>query len=82
MAHLIVPDEDVAVVERAEHPGLGGVYIHRLDAVGPRGEFLLDFQTERLLQISVHALVKNNKHFRAKNEFFCLVQRAKIVNSK
>ena len=45
---LVVPDVDLANVERNQHPRLGRMQVNTLDAVGARGQLPLDVETERL----------------------------------
>ena len=45
---FVVPDVDVAVVERCEHPGFGRVQVAGLDTVGPGRQAALDVQSQRL----------------------------------
>lgn len=59
--HLVVPDEDMAVVESAEHPGLGGVDVDALDAIRPRGQELLDLQPKRLGDNNTTTTTKNDE---------------------
>lgn len=56
-AHLKVFDQllvlkvhhmHVSIVERAQHPRLGRMQIHALDAVGPRGQASFYVQAKRL----------------------------------
>lgn len=38
---LVVPDVDVAIVERSQNPGLTGMEVNRLDSVRARRELAL-----------------------------------------
>lgn len=58
---FVVPQKHFPVVQRAQHPVFARVNVDAFHAVGPRLQFFLDFEAERLFCVDYYIRMNGDK---------------------